>query len=224
MARYKVLLALVALLSLAANLVFTARYFIDDRDAADRHSPLTDQPVVIRTEGGLLEVAAIKSPESFEASRDHRILGIAVGATITRIRVPAQYRYHIELKREWKVLLRDKSFIVVAPRLQPTLPVAIDTARLEKQSAGLWSLFTGHAQLDALQRSITQSLAAKAASPVYVQMQREAARKTVAEFVAQWLLTQERWRHAAGWPVRVYFADEPIAALGDAPPPFGAIP
>jgi hypothetical protein len=118
------------------------------------------------------------------------------------------------------VTVRDKTFIVIAPRVKPTLPVAIDTAKLERYASGTWSLFTGAAELDRLQRSISASLAAKAALPSYVQFQREAARTTVTEFVTKWLVTQQRWQPASDYKVQVFFADEPIEALGAAPPPF----
>ena len=56
------------------------------------------------------------------------MLGVPVGQTTSQIRVTAVYSYHVELAPEWKVTLRDKTFIVIAPRVKPTLPVAIDTA------------------------------------------------------------------------------------------------
>ena len=67
---------------------------------------------------------------------------------------------------------------------------------------------------------ISASLAAKAALPSYIQFQREAARTTVTEFVTKWLVTQQRWQPASDYKVQVFFADEPIEALGAAPPPF----
>ena len=48
----------------------------------------------------------------------------------------------------------------------------------------------------------------------------EAARTTVTEFVRKWMLGQERFKSAGDYQVRVFFADEPIEALGSAPPPF----
>ena len=123
------------------------------------------EAVVLRTPGGRLEVAELKQVETFEVSRDHDVLGVPVGSTFSRIRVPAHYRSHVDLAPEWRVSVRpDGSVRVIAPRLQPTLPVAIDTARIEKESRGLWSLFTGPEQLAALERSITASLARKAAT------------------------------------------------------------
>lgn len=188
------------------------------------HTVITDAPVVMRTNGGLLEVSTITSPEHFEATTNHEIFGVPVGSTITTLRVPATYRYHIELAPEWKILLRDKTFVVVAPAVKASLPVAIDTARLEAQSFGVWSLFTGQTQIDQLQRSITKALADKANSGPYIQMQRESARATVKEFVAKWLITQEQWKSAATYPIKVFFADEPIQALGSIPPPFVTSP
>ena len=172
------------------------------------------EAVVLRTPGGRLEVAELKQVETFEVSRDHDVLGVPVGSTFSRIRVPAHYRSHVDLAPEWRVSVRpDGSVRVIAPRLQPTLPVAIDTARIEKESRGLWSLFTGPEQLAALERSITASLARKAATAPVLARQREAARTTVAEFVQKWLMTQTAWQPHGDKPVQVLFADEPIEAL-----------
>lgn len=207
-------LALLAL-SLAANFWLTRRAGESDR-RLESWSAALDQVEVIRTEGGLLQVSTIQAPEYFKAVKPHDILGFDLGATTTHIRVPATFHYHIELAREWKVRVRpDGTVIVIAPPIKPTLPVAIDTAKLERQAEGRWSLFTGTRELEALQRTITRTLGEKAGSPGYLAFQREAARETVVEFVQRWLIAQERWKSARGGTVRVYFADEPIAALPD---------
>jgi hypothetical protein len=213
-------LALLLAASLAANLVWLSRLWGEPARRTTTQSAAIDQFEVIRTKGGLLAVSTIKAPESFQATADHTVLGVPVGQTTSQIRVQAVYSYHVELAPEWKVTLRDKTLIVIAPRVKPTLPVAIDTTRLERYASGAWVLFTGPAELDRLQRSISQTLAAKAALPSYIQFQREAARATVTEFVTKWLITQERFKPAGDYKVRVFFADEPIEALGTAPPPF----
>ena len=170
--------------------------------------------VVLRTPGGKLEVSALRQTESFEVSRDHEVLGVPMGSTFSRVRVPAHYRYHVELAPEWRVrVLPDGGVRVIAPRVLPSLPVAIDTAQIQTESRGLWSLFTGPAQVQALEKSITAQLARKAATAPMLERQREAARKTVGEFVTKWLMTQSEWRPHAGQPVQVLFADEPIEAL-----------
>jgi hypothetical protein len=213
-------LALLVAASLAANLVWLSRLWGEPVRRTTTQSAAIDQFEVIRTKGGLLAVSTIKAPESFQATADHTVLGVPVGQTTSQIRVQAVYSYHVELAPEWKVTVRNKTMIVIAPRVKPTLPVAIDTARLERYAAGTWVVFTGAAELDRLQRSISQTLAAKAALPSYIQFQREAARVTVTEFVNKWLITQERFKPANDFKVRVFFADEPIEALGSAPPPF----
>lgn len=211
------LVALLLLASLGLNAWWWWSRPADGERQRVLHFAAVDQLDVIRSKGGLLQVSSIRSPETFSATRPHDLLGLDLGATVTQIRVPAVFHYHIELARKWPVRVRpDGSVIVIAPPVQPTLPVAIDTARLERHAEGRWSFFTGTAELDALQRSITQTLAVKAASPSYIAFQREAARQTVAEFVQRWLLTQTRWQHLKGAQVQVYFGDEPISRL---PPP-----
>ena len=211
------LLAAALLASVVANVVLTARV-LGDREAAPVRSVATGAPLVMRTEGGQLEVARIEAQEQFQTQEDHTILGVPVGRTVTRIRVPAHYRYQIELARTWRLHEREDAVLVIAPRIQPALPAAIDTGRMEKEVSGLWSPFTGAAQLERLERSITRTLDAKAASAAYLELQREAARATVREFAAKWMLANAP-PAARAKPIRVHFADEPIATLGDAPPP-----
>jgi hypothetical protein len=214
------LFALLVMASLIANGIWLSRLWGEPARRTATQSAAIDQFEVIRTKGGLLAVSTIKAPELFQATAEHTVLGVPVGQTTSQIRVQAVYAYHVELAPEWKVTLRDKQLIVIAPRVKPTLPVAIDTARLERFASGTWSVFTGAAELDRLQRSISQSLATKAALPSYIQFQREAARATVTEFVRKWMLGQERFKSADEYQVRVFFADEPIEVLGSAPPPF----
>lgn len=223
MGMIKLAVAFVVFASLGINAYFAWRALHDDRRAEVQLSS-PDRVEVIRTKGGLLQVSTIKSPETFQASTDHKFLGIDLGQTITQIRVPAVFHYHVELAPEWNVTVKGDTFIVIAPAVKPTLPVAIDTALLERFAAGTWSLFTGTSELDLLQRSITKTLAIKAATPSYVQFQREAARQTVTEFVANWLVTQERYKGTPKHSVRVFFADEPITSLSTVSPAFIAAP
>jgi hypothetical protein len=203
--------------SLAGNLYFL---WVGDRDPQPPVQSYREQErVIVRTKGGLLEASTIHSPEIFEASKDHTLFGIVLGNTVTRIRVPAVYRYHVDLAPEWRILLRKNAFIVVAPSVKPALPVAVDLGRLQQEASGTWSVFTGTAQLKTLQSSITKELAKKASSRSYIEFQREAARLTVKEFVAKWLITQKDWNRYRDYPIHVYFADEPISALKTAPPP-----
>jgi hypothetical protein len=175
---------------------------------------ISDEVMVMRTRGGLLEVSRIHATESFDTRFVHTLLGIPFGETVPRIRVPVVYRYHIELAPEWQVRREGAVFTVVAPPVQPSLPVAVDFGRLEKHVSGTWVLlpFTGDDALDDLERTLTRALAKRAVMPAYLQLQREAARKTVTEFVEKWLVTQAQWQTASQPQIRVLFADEPRGA------------
>lgn len=215
----RILTALLLAASLCINAVLVSHLF-QDRGRTEVQLQAPDRVEVIRTPGGLLQVSTIQSPETFQATTDHRLLGIDLGQSVTQIRVPAVFNYHVELAPEWRVTVTDDTVLVIAPAVTPTLPVAIDTALLEKFSSGAWSVFTGARELDLLQRSITQTLAVKAATPSYLKFQREAARQTVQEFVAKWLLTQDRYRAQRSRAIRVFFVDEPIESLARIAPVF----
>lgn len=206
------LIAAAVCASLAANAYLGFRIWADDSEATT-DAGVVDEPIIMRTPGGVLEVSTITATESFQRTTPHTILGVHVGTTIAQIRVPAVYRYHIKLARDWEVLLRNKTFIVIAPAIEPSLPVAIKTGQLQAQSFGVWSPVTGPDLIQALQKSITQELAKRAGTPNYIQLQRNAARQTVTEFVQKWLVTQEQWKRVSGHKIQVFFADEPIQGL-----------
>ena len=202
---------------LIASLVGNFYQFQRARDVESGGKPhvdAVDTPIVMRTPGGLLEVSTIKVVEQFSATKQNTILSVPVGNTITQIRVPVVYRYHIRLASEWKIHIRDKTFIVISPPIKPSLPIAIETGGMLKQSSGVWSVINGNSLLNTLQRSISPTLASRAESPAYVGLQREASRKTVTEFVSKWLIKQEQWASSSAYPIRVYFSDEPIQVLG----------
>jgi hypothetical protein len=166
--------------------------------------------VVMRTPGGLLEVSTVATEERFDSTTTHTILGVPVGETVAQIRVPATYRYHIPLATEWHFRVVDDMLVVIAPRVQPSLPVAIDTSRLHAFAEGLWAPVTGPDAMASLQRMLTAELAKKAASPQLILTQREAARATVGEFVRKWVLDQPRWKGRRPPTLLVFFEDEPL--------------
>lgn len=206
-----IFIALVIAASLGAGAYFSGNMKLGVKD------PVTilaqDELVVMRTKGGLLEVSSIVSPETFEQATAYSAFGINLGKSIARIRVPATYRYHVELAPEWRFIRRDKTFVVIAPAVKPSLPVAIDTAKLEGETSGKWSIINGAADIAALQKSITAGLSQKASSQKYIDLQREHARKTVTEFVEKWVLNQDKWKIETGYSVRVFFADEPVEKI-----------
>jgi hypothetical protein len=71
----------------------------------------------------------------------------------------------VELAPEWRILLRKDAFVVIAPSVKPSLPVAIDTTKIEVPSSGVWSLLTGQKRIQELARRISPLLTEKAVSP-----------------------------------------------------------
>jgi hypothetical protein len=186
------------------------------KTAGEVHSALGSEILVMRTKGGLLEVSTVRANEQFDKKFVYTVFGVKVGETVPHIRVPAVYRYHIELAPEWKIIRTGTVFTVVTPPVKPSLPVALHLANMQKDVGGTWILipFNERDDLNTLEREITATLAAKASSPAYLQLQREAARRTVTEFVRKWLITQVQWQSESQSNIRVLFADEPIGSFG----------
>ena len=182
--------------------------------AIEVSSPLTDEMIVMRTKGGLLEVSKIRAVEVFESTVAHSVFFMNLDPTVTHIRLPAVYTYRVPLAPEWIIRRVGTDFVVVAPRVEPSLPVAVDLAKMEKNASGTWTFFTATGALDKAEREITAKLAKKATSAAYVALQSKYARQTVAEFVRKWLISQERWQGLESSQIRVLFADETIDSLG----------
>lgn len=227
MKNLRTLVLLVVVCSIGAALAIGYMKFANFKLWSSTQGPVEstapDDILVMRTPGGLLEVSLIRATETFDTRFVYNVAGLEVGDTVPRIRVPAVYRYHIRLAPEWKVHRTGNVFLVVAPAVEPSLPVAVDLAKMEKQVSGTWVLlpFTGTDSLDILEKRITVKLAEKARTPAYIQLQREPARKTVAEFVRKWLVTQTQWQTAAQPTIRVLFADETVGSLGSDMLPMG---
>jgi len=162
-------------------------------------------------DGGLrLELAAFEATESFNRADTRRVLFdmVDLGTTVTEIRVPVTYRYHLRLDEEWHLEVRQRTCIVHAPTVRATLPPAIHTDRMEKHSDRGWLRFNADAQMDELERTITPSLSKRAVNPDHLGYVREACRLRVAEFVRGWLLREDHWRSDRFSSVTVVFANE----------------
>ena len=167
-----------------------------------------DIPVVFRTPGGLLEVGGFDFKEDFYKSDSKSWFAINLGTTVSQIQVPVRYRYHIVLPSDWKFIVRGQTCLVNAPAILPTLPVAFDTAGMQKKTESGWARFNKDENLEQLERSITAELETKAKSDKYIAQIREAAHKTVVEFITTWLLREQQWKDDQFHMVKVYFPDE----------------
>jgi len=170
--------------------------------------------------GARLELASFEATEILRSADELRIGWdlIPLGTTITEIRVPVTYRYHLRFDESWMLEVEGQSCLVYAPEIRPTLPPAIDTGRMEKFSERGWLRFNEEEQMEELEHSITAVLSERAADPRHLEMVRERCRLEVAEFVRSWLLTEDHWREDRFRSVTVIFADE-LAAESDVQSP-----
>jgi len=167
-------------------------------------------PEVQSAGGGRLEVATARVTETLTRSDERRILwdAISLGTTVSEIKVPVTYRYHLPLEGPWRIEIQQGTCIVYAPAIRPSLPPAIHSDGIEKRVAAGWLRFDGADQLADLERSLTPRLVGLASDPRHLAFAREPARHTVAEFVRTWLLQQEQWGGDAASTLLVVFPDE----------------
>lgn len=171
-------------------------------------------PRLVPGEGPRLEVAAFEATEVFTRTDARRVLFdlVPLGTTVSQIRVPVTYRYHLRLDEPWRLEAVGHTVVVHAPAIHPTLPPAIHTDRMEKLSSADWLRFDAAEQMEELERSLTPMLAARAAEPERIDLIREQCRRRVAELVRGWLEAEDHWRPDRFTAVTVVFADEPDAA------------
>jgi hypothetical protein len=154
---------------LAAAVAVTGWFFYDRLighwSAAQSNIVASGVPVVMRSAGGLLEIATVTVHERFRRTDTKEFWGVPLGTTISLIQVPVTYRYHIEMAKEWPIHIYGKTAIVRAADVKPSLPPAIDTGKMEKYTQSGWARFNKEENLELLQRSITPELNARAHEP-----------------------------------------------------------
>jgi len=174
-----------------------------------------DVPIVMHTSGGRLEVATVTATEAFKLDAPPKsLLGVDLGKTVSNVQARVVYRYHIEMAKEWPIKVRGTTAIVEAAEIKPTLPVAVDTATMEKQTTSGWARFDKYENLDQLERSLSPQLEERAYR--YKGLALESARKSVADFVRTWLMKEKPAQQPATYQVVVVFPGEPspLAATG----------
>ena len=171
--------------------------------------------VLMPTNGGQLEIATVTAQEALEreSSGKYRVLGglfeVDLGTTYSRVRVTAVYRYHLKMASVWKLELRsDRTCVVRTSQVEPTLPVAFDTATLERFTTSGWARFDKHENLADLERSLTAALAGMSRRHLASAM--EVGRPVLQKWVADWLLKYER--DGGSYKVLIVYPGEEIPA------------
>ena len=190
---------------------------LDDAAAKFRRGNITETfvaslPKLESERGGLLELAKVTATETFR-SEDERTYGfkwfeVDAGTTITEIRVPVTYRYHLRMRDAWQLSVTNNVCIVHAPAIRPSQPPAIHTDRMEKSSNEGWARFNADEQMAKLEKAITPTLRKFAGDGQHLDVVRENCRKTVSEFIEDWLLREGQWGDGRFRVVKVYFPGE----------------
>src|SRR5206468_4632198 len=127
-------------------------------------------PEISSTGAGNLELATSAQTESFRAEDEKSIFWdkLYLGKTVSEIRVPVTYRYHLRLADAWHLDVSGQTCIVVAPSIRPSLPPAIHTDRMEKRSDEGWARFNAREQMAGLEKSITPTLSTYAVDKKHI--------------------------------------------------------
>ncbi len=162
-----------------------------------------------RTHGDNLEVASPTTTMETFTKADSRLAAwgrIYLGTTVTEIKVPASYRFHVKLSEMKDAKLDGNVLIITAPEIRPSLPVAFDTAGVEKKSDSGWARFDGADQLAEMEKSISAGLGERAVKQVEVV--REVARKDIEEFVQKWIVDNNPAYRGQVRAIKVLFPGE----------------
>jgi hypothetical protein len=169
---------------------------------------------------GILETATCSIPETFTQTDSAWLFDILpLGTTVSQIRVPAVYRYHVNLLGDWRFDTQGAVCIVTAPQFEPSLPPAILTAQMEKSTSAGWLRFNADESLANLEHGITTELNQRANDKLHRDYVREASRKAIAEFVKTFLIKQDAWRTDKFHQIIVQFPDDPVDRGSSSPPP-----
>jgi hypothetical protein len=169
-----------------------------------RRPPLTESfvaslPELSRTEGGELHIASLKSNEQVSQT-DYRFKFFEVESSI---RVPVTYQYFIRLRDDWELNVTNGICWVNAPKVRPNLPI-IHTDKMHKEK----DFAASQEMLDDLEKTLTPRFWLNGLRPEYLKLVREDCRKTVGEFVRDWILSQDRWKDYNIHTVKIVFPEE----------------
>lgn len=166
------------------------------------------------TNGDVLELATMDSEETVTKFDTRTLFNdvVYLGTTVSEIRAMVVYRYHLKLSDDWQLSVQNGRCIVVAPAIRPSLPPAIRTETMEKKSEAGWLRFNAEENLSALEKGLTTMLEVRGASPSKIRNVREASRQSVAKFVQQWILKEQKNYQQVGIrEILVIFPDETAA-------------
>jgi hypothetical protein len=159
-----------------------------------------------RLEGtNYLQVATLQQTQVFELEDRAAVLWgtVELPPVVVRATAPVQYTYFVDLEGTWRLELRDRQVLVLAPPVRFNKP-AVDVSRMQWRVVEGSLLRDEQLVLAQLRREITGRTAIQAAANV--PLVRETARAQVNRFVRNWLLRS--YPDADQYQVEVFFAAE----------------
>lgn len=173
-------------------------------------------------EGKLLELAQLRTQETLTETLSRSWLGLDMHSTV-RLDAPVIYRYGVRWDTGWEVTLTaaadsvGRICLVDAPALEPFDPPTIDTSGFRVATEERLLSPDTRESRDRLLRKFTPYAARLARTPEYQSIVRELARRTLTEYVEQWLVNARLVEE--GRPVTVYarFADDAPDSLQSGP-------
>lgn len=211
MARIPLRLAAVLLVALIAVIAYMATGFSFGKRERSVVGLDPAQIIVVRTPGGMLEVATLIKNEEFGWSVSYTCpmmdCSKILKPTISRVRVPVHYTYRIPLAATWELRFNGSEYELTVPPPEPMVPVPFDTAKMEIETTrGGWLSPPASGNTEALIRHLGRETERRANQDHYVAMQREQASRTVAEFARKWMGEQMK---PTQHPVKVIFKQSP---------------
>ncbi|MBT9455049.1 MAG: hypothetical protein IV097_00360 [Burkholderiaceae bacterium] len=153
------------------------------------------QVSVIRTPGGMLEVATLQKIEPFawQASYTCPIINCgALGKTTSEVKVRAHITYRILLSKEWTLKPMKDHYELEVPALEVKTPIAFDTQDMQiRTEQGTWFSPNKAANQEAVVRHLVPALNKRAVAPEYIHLAEQSAATTVAEFAQKWMFEQQ---------------------------------
>jgi hypothetical protein len=110
---------------------------------------LAQLPEILPGGGGRLELASLNSIEIFKREDMKTVAWnwVYLGTTVSEIKVPVTYRYHLRLSDTWRLDVSGQTCIVLAPRFRPRSPQPSTDGMVEIRSRWPVSISGGMAEL-----------------------------------------------------------------------------
>ncbi len=154
--------------------------------------PIVNAYKVVRTPGGMLEVATLQKTEAL-AWQTSWVCPLNICASLpkqhTQISALVHYTYRIPLAEYWVLEKTNDAplrYRLKVPKPEPLLPVAVDLPSIRILNNGKVFAPSGPTQQQ-MQTDMQPQLETKAKSDEYISLQNAAAVKTVQEFARIWM-------------------------------------